>query len=309
MLGNIVRETSTAPGTGTTVTLNGATAGRRTFLDEFGAGASCFYFITDGTQTEAQIGTVAAGPPATLTRGTPVWTSAAGATSPTRLNFTGTVTVYSALPGQRAVYTDGSGDLKGITAAKLRTATGATTVGDALLTAADKAAGRTAIDAAVIGAIGSSGLTMATDRLLGRTTASAGAVEEISVGTGLTLSGGTLSAAGGTVTSIAAGAGLTGGTITDSGTVALDVYSGSTANNTSFPVGTVVMVATGSSPPQNGASATIYVPNNGTAKTYQLSSSSAVALTGTWRARGSLVTDIDEFGSPVSSIALFQRVA
>lgn len=44
------------------------------------------------------------------------------------------------------------------------------------------------------GAITSSGLTMATARLLGRTTASTGAVEEISVGTGLTLSAGSLSA-------------------------------------------------------------------------------------------------------------------
>jgi hypothetical protein len=38
---------------------------------------------------------------------------------------------------------------------------------------------------------------MATARLLGRTTASTGAVEEISVGSGLSLSGGTLSATGG----------------------------------------------------------------------------------------------------------------
>lgn len=44
------------------------------------------------------------------------------------------------------------------------------------------------------GSIGSSGLTMNTGRLLGRTTASAGAIEEISVGSGLTLSAGTLSA-------------------------------------------------------------------------------------------------------------------
>jgi hypothetical protein len=42
------------------------------------------------------------------------------------------------------------------------------------------------------GAITTSGLTMATDRLLGRTTASAGAVEQITVGTGLLLSGGSL---------------------------------------------------------------------------------------------------------------------
>lgn len=153
MLGTLVRETATAPGTGTTVTLTGATAGRRTFVSEFGSAASCFYFITDGTQTEAQIGTVSAGPPATLTRGTPVWTSAAGATSPTRLNFTAAVVVYAQLPGQRAVYTDNAGALQGITAAKLRESAGATTVGAAVLTAASAAAARTAIGAQESGAL------------------------------------------------------------------------------------------------------------------------------------------------------------
>lgn len=47
------------------------------------------------------------------------------------------------------------------------------------------------------GAATGSGLTMATARLLGRTTASSGAIEEISVGSGLSLSGGSLSATGG----------------------------------------------------------------------------------------------------------------
>lgn len=46
------------------------------------------------------------------------------------------------------------------------------------------------------------GLTMATSRLLGRTTASTGAAEEISVAGGLTLSGGVLTGASGTVTSV-----------------------------------------------------------------------------------------------------------
>lgn len=46
------------------------------------------------------------------------------------------------------------------------------------------------------GAATGSGLTMATARLLGRSTASTGAIEEISVGSGLTLSGGSLSASG-----------------------------------------------------------------------------------------------------------------
>lgn len=48
------------------------------------------------------------------------------------------------------------------------------------------------------GALTSSGYTMSTARLIGRTTASTGAPEEISVGAGLTLSGGSLSASGGT---------------------------------------------------------------------------------------------------------------
>jgi len=46
------------------------------------------------------------------------------------------------------------------------------------------------------------GLTMATSRLLGRTTASTGAAEEISVAGGLTLSAGVLTGAAGTVTSV-----------------------------------------------------------------------------------------------------------
>lgn len=50
---------------------------------------------------------------------------------------------------------------------------------------------------AAIGAVTGSGLTMATGKLLGRSTASTGAIEEITVGTGLTLSAGSLSASGG----------------------------------------------------------------------------------------------------------------
>lgn len=50
------------------------------------------------------------------------------------------------------------------------------------------------------GAITTSGLTQATNKLLGRTTGSTGAVEEISVGTGLTFSAGSLSAAAGGLT-------------------------------------------------------------------------------------------------------------
>jgi len=63
-----------------------------------------------------------------------------------------------------------------------------------MLDDADAGAVRSTIGAAGSGTATGSGLTMATARLLGRTTASAGALEEIAVGTGLTLAGGTLSA-------------------------------------------------------------------------------------------------------------------
>lgn len=107
----------------------------------------------------------------------------------------------------------------------------------------------TALSAAVAGtdyvapgAITGSGLTMATDRLLGRTTALTGAVEQITVGSGLSLSAGVLSSTvGGTVTSVAASGGSTGLTfsgspITTSGTLTLGgtlvVASGGTGATT-----------------------------------------------------------------------------
>lgn len=74
---------------------------------------------------------------------------------------------------------------------------------------------RTALSAAGSGAVGSSALTMATARLLGRTTASTGAIEELTVGSGLTLSAGSLSATGIVDTSsvLTALSGLTAGAI------------------------------------------------------------------------------------------------
>jgi hypothetical protein len=67
----------------------------------------------------------------------------------------------------------------------------ATVLDDA--TAADA---RTTLGAAGSGAVTGSGLTMNTARILGRTTASAGAVEELTVGAGLLLAAGALTAGG-----------------------------------------------------------------------------------------------------------------
>src|SRR5690349_16850501 len=69
---------------------------------------------------------------------------------------------------------------------------GISAFGATLVDDANEAAARTTLGAAASGAVTSSGLTMATARLLGRTTASTGAVEEISVGAGLSLAAGSL---------------------------------------------------------------------------------------------------------------------
>jgi hypothetical protein len=91
--------------------------------------------------------------------------------------------------------------------------TGGTVAGITDLAVADGGTGastaanaRTNLAAAGSGAVGSSGLTMSTARLLGRTTASTGAIEEITVGAGLTFSAGALSATAGSETDPVVGA-------------------------------------------------------------------------------------------------------
>jgi hypothetical protein len=90
-------------------------------------------------------------------------------------------------------------------------------------------------------------LSMATNRLLGRTTAGAGAVEEISTGGGLTLSGGVLSSPSGTVTSVSGTGTVNGislsGTVTASGNLTL----GGTLSNVSLTT-----QVTGTLPAGNG---------------------------------------------------------
>lgn len=94
---------------------------------------------------------------------------------------------------------------------------------------------QTTLDAkALAGAIGSSGLTMATARLLGRTTSSTGAVEEIAIGDGLTLSGGELSYSG-TSSMVYPGAGIavsTGSAWTTSLSAPSGALVGTTASQT-----------------------------------------------------------------------------
>ena len=72
----------------------------------------------------------------------------------------------------------------------------ATTTGIAKLTSGVLSAATAGTDYLAGGAVTSSGLTMSSARLLGRTTASTGAVEQISAGAGLSLSAGTLACSG-----------------------------------------------------------------------------------------------------------------
>lgn len=98
--------------------------------------------------------------------------------------------------------------------------------------ASTAATARTNLGAAASGAVGGSGLTMNTARLLGRTTAAAGAIEEISVGPGLSLSAGSIDAVNnGTVTSVAATAPAAGFTITGSPITASGTLTFALAND------------------------------------------------------------------------------
>jgi len=94
----------------------------------------------------------------------------------------GTTAEFNAALSDADFYTSGGTDV-----AVADGGTGASTASNA----------RTNLGAAASGAVTASGLTMATGKLLGRSTASTGAIEEITIGTNLTLSGGVLDAAGG----------------------------------------------------------------------------------------------------------------
>jgi hypothetical protein len=111
-------------------------------------------------------------------------------------------------------------------------------------------------------------------------------------------------AGAGGVTSITAGTGLTGGTITTSGTIAVDIYTGTTVNNTSYPIGSYVSSQTDSDINVNSSSTIFSPPTGGSARFYKSSQGTgSAALTGTWRARGRTPQQACEY------TYLFQRTA
>lgn len=102
--------------------------------------------------------------------------------------------------------------------------------------ATDAATARSNLSAAGSGAITGSGLTLATSRLLGRTTAGTGAVEEISAGTGLSLSSGSIAISN---------SGVSAGTYTNA-TVTVDA-TGRVTSASSGSAGAVSSVSASSS--------------------------------------------------------------
>lgn len=108
MLGNLILETTNAPGTSADCLLNGPAAGRLGFSSWFTSGSACFYVLNDGTQQEWGVGTYTAGSPNKLTR-TTVLKNSAGSTA--RLNFLGSTRVYNETPAERSLWIDNSNNV------------------------------------------------------------------------------------------------------------------------------------------------------------------------------------------------------
>lgn len=104
------------------------------------------------------------------------------------------------------------------------------------------------------GSATSAGLTMATARLLGRTTASTGAIEEISIGSGLSLSGGVLAntASGGTVSVTGAGALTSTALVTGGGTTFVQTPSATATMDSSGNISTPGNIITGAGSSEAG---------------------------------------------------------
>ena len=136
-------------------------------------------------------------------------------------------------------------------------------------------------------------------------------VTSIVAGSGISISGGTgavtVTASGGGVTSAVAGNGITVSGATGAVTFSQDFYTGTAVQNTSYPIGTYLLMARGGGATPmviNGSISTFCEGNGGTASCYYGASigTGSVALSGTWRGRG--MPD-----GNTTSISLLQRTA
>jgi hypothetical protein len=89
-----------------------------------------------------------------------------------------------------------------------------------------------------------------------------------------------------TVTSAVAGNGITVSSATGAVTIALDFYTGTTPQNTSYPVGSYLMMEYTTAALMN-ATTTVYIRNATCAYIVQYNNAAgSVAVSGTWRTRG-----------------------
>jgi len=111
------------------------------------------------------------------------------------------------------------------------------------------------------------------------------------------------SGAGGGVTSLAAGNGITVSGATGAVTVSQDIYTGTSTNNTSYPIGSYLYLSQASGAPTVNSTISAFTPTTaGPQYAYFGASggSGSVAISGTWRSRGTDNT---------VSFMLVQRVA
>ena len=202
-----VRDTSVSTASPYIVT-GTAPTGYQTFSAVMAAGDTCYYAIQHRTaaQWEVGLGTYTTN---TITR--TVTLSSSNSNNPVTFSA-GTKDVFITIPASRAAQVAPDGTV---------TLPASSKVGTALI--------------APQGAVTASGLTTAAgSRLVGRATATAGALEEIIVGTGLTLSSSaplTLSSSG-TVTSVSATSTANGYSLIASGTTAVTVTLGVSNSDT-----------------------------------------------------------------------------
>jgi hypothetical protein len=258
---------------------------------------------------------LASGDPLKIVKGTEINTeydniaiavaTKADTASPT---FTGTVTIPTVAIS--------AGTITGITdLAVADGGTGASTAANARtnLSAASSGANSditsiTGLTTALAPSQGGTGATTLTANnvVLGNGTSAVQFVAPGTSGNVLVSNGTTWTSGGAGVTSAVAGNGIAVSGATGAVTISLDFYTGSTANNTSYPIGSYLLLAYGSSGsiPANNASVSAFsATTTGASGTYNASAGSgSSALSGTWRSRG--VPDQN-----ITSIGLFQRTA
>lgn len=215
-----VQDSSIITGIGNVTVSNTSPIGYRTLSAVLSVSDTFFYCIQHRSQDQWEVGLGTYSSLNTFARTTVIASSAGGTT---KVDFAaGTKDVFITLAADKTVQQNQSGivnlptnsTISGVAIAGLVSPvfTGTPAAPTAVSSTNTTQIATTAF-AAPKGSISTSGLTMSTARLLGRSTASAGAVEEITLGTGLSFSGTTLNVAassGGTVNVVDFGADPTG---------------------------------------------------------------------------------------------------